>query len=160
MLLYHGSITEVSNPSLEKSIARRDFGKGFYLTSDQKLAKEWAIKKKNKLSSSKAIVNKYEFPDEKINKLQVLKFKKADKDWFTFVAYNRTNDRIENIKHDIVIGPVVNDGTFQVIDLYFQKIIDIESAIEALKTQKLNDQFVIKTEKALSYLEFKGSEEV
>ena len=38
LLLYHGSYCEVRKPELEKCARRKDFGKGFYLTSSKKQA--------------------------------------------------------------------------------------------------------------------------
>ncbi|WP_196814247.1 DUF3990 domain-containing protein [Butyrivibrio sp. LC3010] len=36
MLLYHGSYTSVENIDLNQCMNGKDFGKGFYLTSDPK----------------------------------------------------------------------------------------------------------------------------
>ena len=38
MLLYHGSYMVVDTPDLAKCAARKDFGKGFYLTTSRKQA--------------------------------------------------------------------------------------------------------------------------
>lgn len=38
LILYHGSYCEVSSPQLSKCAKRKDFGKGFYLTSSREQA--------------------------------------------------------------------------------------------------------------------------
>ena len=55
MILYHGSSQIVDRPDTEHSRIDIDFGKGFYLTADERMAKKWAAGK------GKAIVNKYDF---------------------------------------------------------------------------------------------------
>ncbi len=55
---------------------------------------------------------------------------------------------------DLVIGPVANDQTASVIDLYVDGIFDENDAIKRLLPQKLKDQYTFKTEKALAQLHF------
>lgn len=38
LILYHGSYCEVRNPQLEKCSKRKDFGRGFYLTTSKEQA--------------------------------------------------------------------------------------------------------------------------
>lgn len=38
LILYHGSYCEVRNPQLERCAKRKDFGKGFYLTTSKEQA--------------------------------------------------------------------------------------------------------------------------
>ncbi|GBU26329.1 hypothetical protein R83H12_03025 [Fibrobacteria bacterium R8-3-H12] len=44
MILYHGSNCEFDIISLEKSKNNRDFGRGFYTTTIEEQAREWAEK--------------------------------------------------------------------------------------------------------------------
>jgi hypothetical protein len=41
MLLYHGSYTTVDIPDLAKCASKKDFGKGFYLTTSKKQAEDF-----------------------------------------------------------------------------------------------------------------------
>ena len=50
-------------------------------------------------------------------------------------------------------GPVANDQTMPVIDLYLNGMYDIDEAIKRLLPQRLKDQYVFKTTKAISLLE-------
>lgn len=51
-LLYHGSFCEVQTPDLRKCARYKDFGQGFYLTTDKKQAETFA-----KISTQKAVEN-------------------------------------------------------------------------------------------------------
>ena len=44
MILYHGSNVEIRQIDLSKSARGKDFGKGFYLSENEKQAGEKAIK--------------------------------------------------------------------------------------------------------------------
>lgn len=43
MILYHGSPEKIVTPTFGLGDERHDYGKGFYLTADLELAKEWAV---------------------------------------------------------------------------------------------------------------------
>lgn len=43
MILYHGSPYKIVTPTYGRGEERHDYGKGFYLTADLELAKEWAV---------------------------------------------------------------------------------------------------------------------
>ena len=157
MKLYHGSNVEVKEPSLHYSAKNRDFGQGFYLTPDINQAKSWAIKKANSTQIGRPIVSIYEIDDSELNKLNMKKFEIADEEWFNYVLKNRIDkDYYDN--YDVVIGPIANDGTYQVLNLYTRNLITKATAILELKSFKLKDQYTFKTEKAISKLSYKGVE--
>ena len=91
-----------------------------------------------------------------INNLLVKKYDSASKEWLEFITKNRTNEESIKNDYDIIIGPVANDNTTPVINLYLSNIIDFEVSIKELKTFVLKDQYVIKTKKALEYLKYEG----
>ena len=86
--------------------------------------------------------------------LNILKFAKSDVEWLRFVVKNRKGQIIEN-NYDIIIGSVADDQTAPVIDLFLDGMYDEEEAIKRLLPQKLKDQYVFKTEKAIKSLCFK-----
>lgn len=59
--------------------------------------------------------------------------------------------------YDLVIGGVANDKVFNTVELYFDGLIDKNETIKRLRYEKPNLQVVFRSEKALSYLKFKGS---
>ena len=60
MRLFHGSTVTVKRPNIQKGRKATDFGKGFYTTTNFEQAKKWALLKKNREQSEKAIVSVYE----------------------------------------------------------------------------------------------------
>ena len=153
MILYHGSNVSVEEPLLLKVQRSLDFGKGFYTTSDFEQAKKWAQRATRIRAEGAPLVTCYEIQDSDIKNLNVLRFEKPDEKWLEFVAANRKNVLKEN-NCDLIIGPVANDQTFPTIILYLDGFLDADSCIKRLLPQKLKDQYVFKTEKALSFLKF------
>ena len=45
MIVYHRSIEPVERPDIDHSYRNLDFGRGFYVTSVQKQAERWAIRR-------------------------------------------------------------------------------------------------------------------
>lgn len=151
MKLYHGSNIAVTQPKILKSDRKLDFGTGFYLTSSYEQAERWARLTTKRRAEGKQTVTVYEYDEENIFNLNILRFKNASVQWLKFVSGNRN---IQNFRDDsdIVIGPVANDRTMPVIRLYFAGIYDEEETIKRLLPQKLRDQYVFKTEKSLRTL--------
>lgn len=152
MILYHGSNVSVREPKLLKIQRDLDFGKGFYTTSDYEQAQKWAKRTALRLHQSEAYVSVYIIPDESLENLKILRFDSPNVDWLRFVVKNRTGQIIPN-EWDIVAGPVANDQTAPVIDLFLDGMYNEKEAIKRLLPQKLKDQFTFKTEKAISLLQ-------
>ena len=152
MLLYHGSNILVDKPEIIESERTLDFGKGFYLTTSLDQAKKWAILTTSRRKEGRPIVSVFEIQD-KVN-LKVLKFNGPDREWLKFVTANRKNKNYKN-DYDLIIGPVANDNTMPVINLYINGVYNEEEALKRLLPQKLKDQVVFKNDKALKYLDFK-----
>ena len=154
MKLYHGSNVEVKNPSLLYSSKTRDFGAGFYLTSSLEQAEVWAHKKALRLKNGKPYISIFTF-DENSN-LKIKYFSTPSEEWFDYVVKNRKNIIDEKENYDVVIGPIANDITFEILNLYMRGILTKEQAIIQLKTFKLKDQYTFKTEKSLKNLKYEG----
>lgn len=155
MVLYHGSNVEVREPKLLKNQRELDFGKGFYTTSDYEQAARWAKRTAARLKQDNGIVTVYKVDEIKLKELSILSFDRADEKWLKFVAANRTG-KVNNDEYDLIFGPVANDQTMPVIDLYLEGMYDEAEAIKRLLPQKLKDQFAFKTEKAIALLEFEA----
>ena len=68
----------------------------------------------------------------------------------------QTEKALQNlIKWDIICGPVANDQTAPVIDLYLDGMYDDAEAIKRLLPQKLRDQYTFNTEKAIQLIQCK-----
>lgn len=181
MLLYHGSYTKVENVDLSKSGNYKDFGKGFYLTSNKSQAINFI---KTSLKKGKQIgdvpenqnygyvsVFRYHELQDKINSYD---FERSSKIWLWFIAANRRQRLAKELiplidkdifEAEIVSGKIANDTTNPVLQAYLTGLYgDIKSdrairfAIEELVPDHLYDQFCFKTEKAIGCLEFVEAE--
>ena len=154
MKLYHGSNIEVKNPQILKSDRKLDFGTGFYVTTSYEQAEKWAELTTKRRAEGRPVITVYEYDESKESELSVLRFIGPDSDWLKFVSANRKNIAVKD-DYDLITGPVANDKTMPVISLYFSGIYSEEETIKRLLPQKLKDQVVFKTQKALDLLEFK-----
>lgn len=150
MRLFHGSNIAVTNPKILKSNRALDFGTGFYLTSDFEQAAKWAKLTVLRRGNGTAVVTAYELADN-TDHLNIVKFDRANSAWLKHIAANRTGKEA-SCDADIIIGPVANDNTMPIINLYLSGSYSEDEAIKRLLTQKLKDQYTIKTEKALQLL--------
>ena len=154
MILYHGSNVEVKEPILLKVQRELDFGKGFYTTSDMEQAARWAWRTAKRRGESNAFVTVYEVNEDELKNIRLLSFDSPNVEWLNFVVKNRKGEYIAG-DWDIISGPVADDQTAQVIDLYLEGAYDEEEAIRRFLTQRLKDQYAFKTKEALKLLIFK-----
>ncbi|MBR5542031.1 MAG: DUF3990 domain-containing protein [Bacteroides sp.] len=155
MILYHGSNAEIHDIDLSKSARGKDFGKGFYLSENEKQAKEMAVFKSLQTNST-PIVNPFEF-DERVlsdTSLQIKVFKEYSLEWAEFVFKNRSN-RTDTPAHDydIVYGPIADDKVGVQIRNFMEGNINIDVFLERLKYMKgITFQYFFGTEKAIKHL--------
>ena len=154
MILYHGSNVEVKEPILLKVQRELDFGKGFYTTSDMEQAARWAWRTAKRRGESNAFVTVYEVNEDELKNIRLLSFDSPNVEWLNLVVKNRKGEYIAE-NWDIISGPVADDQTAQVIDLYLEGAYDEEEAIRRFLTQRLRDQYAFKTKEALKLLIFK-----
>ena len=154
MILYHGSNVEVKQPILLKVQRELDFGKGFYTTSDMEQAARWAWRTAKRRGESNAFVTVYEVNEDELKNIRLLSFDSPNVEWLNLVVKNRKGEYIAE-NWDIISGPVADDQTAQVIDLYLEGAYDEEEAIRRFLTQRLKDQYAFKTNEALKLLIFK-----
>jgi hypothetical protein len=154
MILYHGSNVEVKEPILLKVQRELDFGKGFYTTSDMEQAARWAWRTAKRRGESNAFVTVYEVNEDELKNIRLLSFDSPNVEWLNLVVKNRKGEYIAE-NWDIISGPVADDQTAQVIDLYLEGAYDEEEAIRRFLTQRLKDQYAFKTKEALKLLIFK-----
>ncbi|MDY3068526.1 MAG: DUF3990 domain-containing protein [Parabacteroides sp.] len=153
MKLYHGSTVRVKRPSVLKGRKATDFGKGFYTTTSFEQAKKWAILKKNRDLSEKAVVSVYEVPDDILDmEFSIYRFEGPTKEWLEFVVNNRKGRG--RAQYDLIMGPVANDRLYVTIRLYEQGVVTADAAVEMLKSHKLFDQLSFHSAKAASLLKF------
>jgi len=158
MKVYHGSCVVVSKPEIRVGDRYLDFGYGFYTTINEEQAIKWTEKQKNRKGANIGYVSMYDFDIGKAeSELKIIRFDKADKEWLDFVFANRKGQCQEI--YDIVIGPVADDGVYEVIRFYEIGVYDLEETLKRLKVEELYNQVLFHTEKSLTYLKFIGTEE-
>ena len=72
IILYHGSPNQLVNPIFGGGDDKHDYGRGFYLTENVELAKEWAVCRPD---DTNGWVHKYELD---CDELKILDFQKLD----------------------------------------------------------------------------------
>ncbi len=154
MILYHGSNIAVKTVELKLSRHLLDFGSGFYMTSDYDQAAKWAIIKTKRLEIGRACVSVFDVSEVVWKTLKIQMFTSPNYDWLRFVNANRHGVAVE-CDADVVIGPVANDNTMPVLNLYFSGAYTEDEALKRLLPQKLKNQFTFKTEHAIEALLFK-----
>ncbi len=157
MILYHGSNVIVSEPRLVHQNRTLDFGYGFYTTTNQNQAINFAQKVTTRRENGEPCVSMYEISalDDLKAKYNVLIFPEANEDWLDFVFANR-NGHYSGNSYDIIWGPVANDTIYRTFIAYEEGILTKEETIARLKVKKLYNQMTFTTEKALKELNYIG----
>ena len=158
IIVYHGTCFSFKKPDLTKTNPNKDFGKGFYLTTDRKQAIKFAKNKAIRCHKNKCFLNTYRLKD--IKNLNVVKFDSANPSWFECVSKNRLNYLPNMFKgFEVIIGKIADDNTAFVFGIYtsngYGKIgskTAVDTAIKLLKPDKLKDQICIRSKKGLNKL--------
>ena len=156
MIVYHGSNIVVDKPRLISQNRALDFGKGFYTTENEAQAISFAEKVYRRRKDGEPLVSIYEI-DEKtaFAACSVLRFDFADEFWLDFVSAHRNRSYSGKI-YELTYGPVANDDIYLTFQLYASGELSKEETISRLKIKKLYNQLVLSSERAISYLNFKG----
>jgi hypothetical protein len=158
MKVYHGSSTVVKKPDVSFSRKNLDFGKGFYVTSYQSQAENWARRKALR-TGTLPTVSTYQLIED-FDGSRVLRFEQDNKAWVEFVCACRSGKDVYQ-NYDLIIGSVANDKVYTVVDMYYRGIWDIERTLSELKYYEMNDQYCLITQQFIdAKLSFFDSYEV
>ena len=154
--LFHGSNVAIETIDLSKSLADKDFGKGFYLTDIESQALAMAQRRVRIMGCGEPIITTFEFDDDCLhhNELCIKVFPdKVSAEWAEFVNANRKASQT-GFTHpfDIVVGPVANDGVAFQLERYNEGAIDLGTLARELAYHKLNRQYFFGTDKAIGLL--------
>ncbi|MBO4915996.1 MAG: DUF3990 domain-containing protein [Oscillospiraceae bacterium] len=174
-LLYHGSYIGVEKVDFSMGSDNKDFGKGFYLTTDERQAQRFvgpSIRKairQNKVPADRdyGFVSVFRYHAEAA--ITSYAFDTTDKLWLQFIAMNRLGGhaRFENLEqlkaildNDLIMGKVANDQTNETITAYLSGAYGamdddraIEFAISQLRPDRLTDQLCFRSEASVHTLE-------
>ena len=154
--LFHGSNVAIDKIDLSKSLADKDFGRGFYLTDIESQAMAMAQRRVRIMGCGEPVITVFEFNDDSLwnSHLNIKVFSdEVSPEWAEFVNANR-NASQTGFTHpfDIVVGPVANDGVAFQLERYNEGAIDLETLARELAYRKLNRQYFFGTDKAIDLL--------
>lgn len=167
MLLYHGSPNKIVVPKFGLGQERHDYGKGFYLTEDLNLAKEWAVCRPERESG---FVHSFELDTDGLN---IFDFEKEDiLCWLCELMKHRNaadskRYRVLSSKFiekygkdtnsvDVIRGWRANASFFYIAKAFVRDEVDIDILKELMQLGGLGIQFCIKSEKAYQHLHKTG----
>lgn len=158
ILLYHGSTLAVRQPNHSHGRSDVDFGQGFYLTTLFTQAERWARRRALLARGSSAVVSTYVL--EASPELLVQEFAGYSEEWLDFVIVNRiSKGNPVQCDYDVVIGNVADDDVVNAIDRYLElgrrrrtTPLAKQALLEELSFAKPNNQYCLKTERAISCL--------
>ena len=177
-VLYHGSHCVVRVPDLSRCAPGKDFGRGFYLTTDLEQARKFVATSVRKAVArgvegadpSRGFVSAFEFvPSAALSRHD---FPEADIAWLRCVVAHRRRGCVPGelekwAGQDLICGKIADDRTNSVIAAFLDGVYGpveseraAELAIGFLEPGKLRDQWCFRTEKALACLKFVSAEEV
>jgi hypothetical protein len=153
----------VTSVDVTLGATRKDFGRGFYTTSDQAQAEAFAKLKARREGLPSGWVSAFSLAD--VSDLEVLRFAGPGEPWFDFVLWNRGFGQFASTEPsrrlDIVIGPVADDSVGLVLNQFVAGVygapLDPEAkatAIRLLLAQRLHGQVFFATPVAAARLSF------
>ena len=151
MTIYHGSDVAVIEPKILSANRFLDFGEGFYTTSSYEQARRWAQRITDVRKSKVPIISFYDFDIDKAKSdLQIIQFDEPSAEWLNFVVACRSGKET-GYKYDMAMGPVANDNVYETIRLFEIGVYSKDEAIIRLKIEKVYNQILFHSEKALKY---------
>lgn len=163
IILYHGSPNKVVVPQFGFGEGKHDYGKGFYLTENIELAKEWAVCRPDEMNGW---VHKYELETDDLKILdfqehnilswlaELMKHRDASDSRRYKVLSKKFIDEygIDTSEYDVIKGWRANASYFYIAKEFVRDNIDIEILEELLSLGGLGIQYCIKSELAYSKL--------
>lgn len=153
--LYHGTDQYFESYDLSFAKGFKDFGKGFYLTSNFVQAQKWAQQKSFK--KGLAYIYTYDISNSISNDIKILELLQYDKEWVDFICDSRING-IET-DYDIIYDRIADSRFLDIADTlqkYSDKTITANEALNKIKWNNFAaDQYCFKSIKAISLLENK-----
>lgn len=159
--VYHGSPNQYFKPTFGLGQDKHDYGRGFYVTENLELAKEWAT-----LGQRQGYLHKYSLD---LTNLKILDFEQLNVyNWLAELLYHRPASngfaykkrseifiqkfKIDTSGYDIIKGYRADASYFSIAKRYIRAEIDTDLLDELLRVGELGIQLCIKSEKAYENL--------
>ncbi len=163
IILFHGTSNKVVTPTFGLGDEKHDYGKGFYLTDNLELAKEWAVCIPN---DTNGWIHKYELDTDG---LKILDFQENNVlAWLAELMKHRDAAEskryrmlagkfiekygIDTSEYDVIKGWRANASYFYIAKEFVRDNIDMDILEELLSLGGLGIQYCIKSELAYSKL--------
>ena len=170
LTIYHGSKQIVETPVFGGGREHNDFGRGFYCTENNALAKEWAVS-----SLNDGFSNRYTLDTEHMNILHLNSPEYTVLNWMAVLVRHRLftikNPVAARAKgylldhfdvnvnaYDLVTGYRADDSYFDFAEAFLNNGITVEQLASAMQLGKLGEQIVLKSRFAFSKIQYDGFE--
>ncbi len=164
--LLHGSDHIIETPDICIGNIHNDYGRGFYCTRIDEMAREWACKK-----NADGFVNIYDFHTNGLRILNLLDGQHSILNWIALLLQNRTfkldseiaidardyiigHYAIDLSGYDVVIGYRADDSYFQYAESFVSNALPLRSLNKALRLGKLGEQTVVLSANGFERLHF------
>ena len=170
--LFHGSNQIIEVPEFSLGSEHNDYGKGFYCTRHEEMAREWACK-----NNADGFVNRYTLNFEGLKILNLSDGMHTVLNWIAILLKYRTfklnspiaidareymirNFAINTTDYDLIIGYRADDSYFQYAQSFVENTLPLRSLNQALQLGKLGLQTVLVSKKAFDAIKFVDAEPV
>ncbi len=167
--IYHGSANIIKEPMFGVGKPYNDYGQGFYCTESADLAKEWSVD-----DNRDGFANRYEIETDGLHILDLQSPDYCILHWLSVLLANREFELdtdlaaeardyilerfpVKTSKADVITGWRADDSYFTFARNFLSGAITLDKLGEAMRLGKLGSQFVLKSRKAFSRLEFKDA---
>ncbi len=164
--LLHGSEQIVETPDLAFGNDHNDYGRGFYCTMDEEMAKEWACK-----NGTDGFVNRYIVDGEGLKTLHLSDGSHTVLNWIAILLKHRTfslsspialdareyiieHFAVDTIGYDLITGYRADDSYFRYAESFVENTLPLRSLNKALQLGKLGLQTVLVSPKAFEQIQF------
>lgn len=163
LVLFHGTSDEIVKPSFGLGNEKHDYGKGFYLTDNIELAKEWAVCRPNETNGW---VHKFELNTDGLRILdfqennvlswlaELMKHRDASDSKRYRMLAGRFIEKygIDTSEYDVIKGWRADASYFYIAKEFVRDNIDMDILEELLSLGGLGIQYCIKSKKAYDQL--------
>lgn len=170
LIIYHGSQEIIEVPEYGKGKEYNDYGRGFYCTETEELAKEWACPVKKD-----GYANKYELNLAGLNVMHLTEGTFNILNWLAILLKNRKFDITSNVGNnareyilehflpditgvDVMIGYRADDSYFSFAEDFVNNGISVRDLNLAMRLGALGEQVVLISKTAFERIKFKGYE--
>lgn len=157
-VLYHGTISEITQVDVKLGRGRKDFGRGFYMAVSKSQAvgmmhKKYreAIRRSRNKQENSFVERLYEvvLNEQMFSEIKVKVFEHADIEWLDFVLMCREQGGLPH-DYDLVVGPTADDDTALCLKAYWDGLYGKVGTSEAkrvllnnLETENLGIQYFV-----------------